>query len=65
MKICFETEIAGFKIRLKQCADKRFIVEYCDMPLRAPMDYQTAALELGSCIMHALACDSKLDNEGD
>lgn len=64
MKIttCFETEIAGFKISLSQTRDGSFMVRYGKQIFKG-LCYQKAAQELGECIMHALACESLLDNE--
>jgi hypothetical protein len=50
-KTCFEIECAGFEIRLTQQGVDRFTVTY-----------EEAASELGSCLMHAAACEGKLDN---
>jgi hypothetical protein len=64
MKIttCFEQEIAGFKITLKQKRDGSFTVTYGKQVFKG-LGYQKASQELGGCIMHALACESLLDNE--
>lgn len=64
MKTCFETEIAGLNIRLEQKKNLRFNVRYGAQNF-SDKTYREAALELGQCIMHALACEDKLDNEGE
>jgi hypothetical protein len=43
----------------RKCFD--FNVRY-GRQYRTELTYGEAAKELGECIMHALACDSKLDN---
>lgn len=57
--IVFETEIAGFKIRLWKFRPDSFGVEY-GAQLNISLDYGQAAKELGECIMHALACEGKV-----
>jgi hypothetical protein len=59
--VCFETTIGGLPIRLTQTGLDRFTVTYWKQ-IKQGLDYGKAATELGSCIMHALACDAKLDN---
>ncbi len=61
--LCYEikeTEIA-FGIRLFQTGKNKFTVEY-GKQVDSGLSYSQAAMELGRSIMHALACDSKLDN---
>ena len=59
MQTCYTATIAGFDITLKQQSNGKFRVTYgkqetgCD-------DYETAAKELGLCIMHALACEGMI-----
>jgi hypothetical protein len=60
--ICFETELAGFKIALIQTGKNTFTVVY-GLQTFKKMGYQSAAKELGECIMHALNCEGKI-NEG-
>lgn len=50
-----------FPIELRQRGPDNFTVQY-GQQIKSGLDYTAAALELGACIMHALACDSKLDN---
>ena len=61
MKSCLKTTIAGYPIELKQQSKHKFTVIYGSHVIK-DCDYVEAALELGSCIMHALACEGKLDN---
>ncbi len=61
MKTCFTTNIAGYDITLNQRGRDSFGVRY-GKQYKAGLNYSDAATELGSCIMHALACESKLDN---
>jgi hypothetical protein len=60
-QLCFETEAAGFPIRLEQTGVDRFTVTY-GKQIRRGLDYKRAALDLGAAIMHAAACEGKLDN---
>jgi hypothetical protein len=57
----FRTTLAGFDIVLSQNGPDDFTVTY-GRQIRANLDYVRASAELGACIMHALACDGKLDN---
>ncbi len=63
MTTCFETEIAGYKITLSQ--DKRgyFHVRY-GLQEDGLLRYSEACKKLGQAIMHALACEGKLNNDG-
>lgn len=63
MKTVYKASVAGFPIEMVQLANRRFRVIY-GKQIRTGLDYAQAAAELGSCIMHALACEGKLDNEG-
>ena len=65
MKPVFETNLAGFPIKVEQREDKygRFKVTY-GKQVRDGLCYSEAARELGLNIFHALACEGKLDNEG-
>lgn len=60
-KLCFKTKIAGFDIKLEQLGRDRFIVSY-GKQVHHEANYAHAALDLGASIMHALACEGKLDN---
>ena len=64
MQTCFETTIAEMPITLEQAANKTFRVTYWKQ-IKSDLNYRDAALELGACIMHALACEGKLDNSTD
>lgn len=48
-------------IRLTQTGVDRFSVDY-GADQRAGLSYGDAAAKLGQAIMHALACEGKLDN---
>ncbi len=48
-------------VELIQNGVDRFTVRYFRQ-VKSGLNYSQAALELGSCLMHALACDGKLDN---
>lgn len=61
MRTCFEINLAGFPIVLKQQARNKFTVVY-GKQTKPGLTYSAAAAELGSCVMHALACDDRLDN---
>ncbi len=66
MKTCFEITSAGFPIRLEQSEAKSsgnlFRVTY-GQEVTEQLSYDEAARELGLAIMHAAACEGKLDNE--
>lgn len=59
-KLCWKTNIC-WDITLEQTGIDRFVVTYGAQVVRN-LDYPAAAAELGKCIMHALACEDKLDN---
>jgi hypothetical protein len=61
MKTCFETEIGGMSIVLAQRGKDSFRVTYWKQ-VKDHLSYAAAAKELGECIMHALAYESRLDN---
>jgi hypothetical protein len=58
---CWQTTIADLPITLEQLARDRFRVTYWKQ-VKSDLSYGEAASELGACIMHALACEGKLDN---
>lgn len=60
-KLCWQLDLAGYDIKLEQAGRDRFIVTYGKQVSRE-LNYHDAALDLGASIMHALACESKLDN---
>ncbi len=71
MRTCFETAMGdadmlklGYGIKLEQRANGKFRVTY-GKQVDDGLDYANAALHLGASIMHALACEGKLDNTGD
>jgi hypothetical protein len=60
--LCHETIIVNqWPIRLIQKGIDRFSVIY-GKSVKNNLSYSQAALEYGSCIMHALTCLGKLDN---
>lgn len=66
MKTCIELNDIDCPIKLEQHEGKgkRFRVTY-GLQVKDGLGYYEACTELGACIMHALACVSKLDNDGD
>lgn len=64
MILCFHRE-GAFPIKLEQSEGrgKLFRVTY-GAQVHDGLTYLQAAKELGSCLMHCLACEDKLDNEG-
>lgn len=48
-------------IELKQHGRNKFSVRY-GLQLKTGLTYSEAARELGACLMHDAACESKLDN---
>lgn len=61
-KLCYAIKIAGYSITLEQQAKSNFIVTYGKQVDRN-LSYNNAALMFGAAIMHALACEGRLDNE--
>lgn len=61
-KVCLELEELEYPVRLEQTGRNKFNVVY-GLQVKEGLTYEQAALELGSCIMHALACASKLCND--
>jgi hypothetical protein len=59
--ICHEVKELGWPIRLIQNGVDRFTVEY-GKQIDAGLTYGEAAAKYGQAIMHALACEGKLDN---
>lgn len=49
------------QVTVKQHKNKSFTVIY-GLQVKTGLDYTQAAHELGACLFHALACESKLDN---
>ena len=58
---CLKIKDYGWDITLTQNGIENFTVTY-GKQVTNDLDYRMAAYELGSCIMHALACEFKLDN---
>lgn len=62
MKTCLEINDMAFPIKLEQYKGKNeFIVTY-GLQIRPNLTYSQAATELGTAIMHALKCDSKIEH---
>jgi hypothetical protein len=59
-KTVYRVEIAGMDITLRKHSNNNFTVVY-HKQVREGLTYADAAHELGECIMHALACEGKLD----
>ena len=59
--IIFETDDAGYPITVRQAADRTFSVQY-GKQLKSNLSYDEAAQELGFCIFHGLACESKIED---
>lgn len=58
---CFEINDLAFQIKLEQTGVDSFTVTY-GKHVTPKLSYGSAATELGASIMHALACEQKLDN---
>ena len=58
--IIFQTAI-GAPIIVRQAASRSFSVQY-GKQLTSDLSYEEAAKELGYCIFHALACESKIED---
>lgn len=65
MITCIQLDDVPFGITLEQHGgkDKLFKVTY-GLQVEDNLTYAEAGKSLGYAIMHALACDGKLDNEG-
>ena len=61
MQEVFKIEIAGYNIVLSQTEPDNFTVQYGE-EIESNLDYSQAAKSIGFCIMHALACDGKINN---
>lgn len=59
--LCFSLDNLAFPVKLEQQGIDRFTVTY-GLQVKKNLSYNEAATELGASIMHALACDSLLDN---
>lgn len=53
---------AQLDVMLEQRANGRFRVTY-GLQVSDDLDYTAACWEIGCCLMHSLACNSKLDVE--
>jgi len=61
MRKCWHTDELAFPIKLDQQGVDRFTVTY-GRQIKTGLTYNDAARELGAAIMHALACDDRLNN---
>lgn len=61
MKTCYEIKDLAYPIVLKQRGRDNFTLVY-GKQIRAHLSYAEAGCELGLAVMHALACESKIDN---
>jgi hypothetical protein len=52
----------AFPLELSRTGRGRYTVQYGKQEKRN-LDYLQAASELGVCLMHALACDGKVDSD--
>ena len=59
MKLCFQTEVAGYPVTLHQSGRDAFRVTY-GLQIRDGLTYGQAANELGMCLLHGLACEGKV-----
>ena len=62
MKEVFKIEIAGYDIVLQQNEPDNFTVQY-GAEIESNLDYSQAAKSMGFCIMHALSCEGKINDE--
>lgn len=60
MKEIYRIELAGFPIVLEQRSANSFRVTY-GRQVGNVVSYDRAATELGCAIMHALACEGRID----
>lgn len=56
------TAISGIKVEQGK-KDKRFTVTY-GLQVKSGLGYSAACTELGQCLMHHLACEGLIDQEG-
>jgi hypothetical protein len=59
MKLCHQLQ--DLSVKLEQTGKDKFTVTY-GKQIKHGLNYSQAAVEYGCVIMHALACDGKLDN---
>ena len=63
MKTVFELPELDIKLEQMGGRNKLLVVTY-GAQVSVPLPYSRAANEFGLCVFHALACASKLDNNG-
>jgi hypothetical protein len=62
VQVCYESTVEGqATVTLLQHGCNKFSVQYGKQSTGIT-DYNRAAMNLGSCLMHALACAGKVDN---
>jgi hypothetical protein len=59
--VCDERDDLAFKVALLQLGPDNFTVVY-GKQVKPGLTYAKAAYEYGCAVMHALACEGKLDN---
>lgn len=59
--VCYMVENLEFPISLQQHGKDNFTVVY-GLQVDKQLNYGNAAAKLGQAIMHALACEGRLDN---
>ena len=59
--LCLSLDNLAFPVKLEQQGIDRFTVTYW-LQVKRHLSYNAAATELGTSIMHALACSGLLDN---
>ena len=62
MQEVFKIQIVGYDIILFQNEPDNFTVQY-GKEVKSNLDYSQAAKSIGFCVMHALSCDSKINDE--
>lgn len=61
-KLCHKfADFSAWPIELRQAGKDNFTVRY-GLQIDERLSYGEAAAKLGQAVMHALACDGKLDN---
>ncbi len=62
MKEVFKIEMTGYDIVLLQNESDNFTVQH-GAEVKSNLDYYQAAKSIGFCIMHALSCGGKIEDE--
>jgi hypothetical protein len=61
LRVCWDTTIASYLIELSQQGVDRFTVMY-GQQIDNRLTYRDACAKLGEAILHALACEGKVEN---